>query len=183
MKQLFAFILLLISSYTFAATNPSVVMDTSEGQIVLELFPVQAPDSVANFLAYIKKDGYKETTFHRVIKGFMIQGGGMTSSGAMVPSLAPINNESKNGLLNLRGSIAMARTEYPHSATRQFFINHVDNGFLDTQGSRWGYAVFGKVTMGMDVVDKIAMAKTNHRDKPLKDIIINSISLTNNDIK
>lgn len=183
MKQLFAFTLLFISSVTFAETNPSVVMDTSEGEITIELFPTQAPESVANFLAYINKDGYKNTTFHRIINGFMIQGGGITKSGAQVASLKPIKNESKNGLRNVRGSIAMARTNHPHSATRQFFINHVDNAFLDAQGARWGYAVFGKVTMGMDVVDKIATVQTNRRDKPLKDIMINSITVIENTAK
>lgn len=177
MKQLFAFLVLLISASTFAASNPSVLIDTSKGKIIIELFPQQAPKSVANFLAYIEKDGYKETIFHRVINGFMIQGGGENESGKKYDSFAAIENESRNGLSNERGTISMARTSFPHSATRQFFINQKDNTFLDAQGSNWGYAVFGKVTAGMDIVDSIATVKTRAADKPMQTIMINSISL------
>jgi len=175
--QLCAFWILLISTSTFAASNPSVVIDTSKGKITVELFPEQAPKSVANFLAYIQKDGYKETIFHRVINGFMIQGGGENESGKKYDSFAAIENESRNGLSNERGTLSMARTSAPHSATRQFFINQKDNTFLDAQGSNWGYAVFGKVTSGMDIVDSIATVKTRVADKPLQTVMINSISL------
>lgn len=179
MKHLLSLFLLLVSTTTFAATNPSLLMDTSKGQITIELFPRQAPKTVANFLAYVKKDGFDKTIFHRVIKGFMIQGGGFTVSGNRAATSTPIENESRNALSNARGTIAMARTNNPHSATRQFFINHKDNAFLDARGSKWGYAVFGKVTSGMDVVDKIAAVKTNHADKPLQPVIINSVTLQN----
>jgi cyclophilin family peptidyl-prolyl cis-trans isomerase len=177
MKQLFSLFMLFLSVSAFATTNPSVVMDTSKGQIIIELFPQQAPKTVANFLAYIEKDGYKQTTFHRVIKNFMIQGGGFKASGKKADLLPPIENESNNGLSNQRGTISMARTNNPHSATRQFFINHKDNPFLDIQNKKWGYAVFGKVTSGMKVVDEIATVKTGFADKPRQPVIINSISL------
>lgn len=177
MKYLLSAFLLLISVSTFAASNPTLVMDTSKGQIIIELFPQQAPKSVANFLAYVKSDGFKETTFHRVINNFMIQGGGFKASGGKASSFPTIANESKNGLSNERGTIAMARTSSPHSATRQFYINHRDNAFLDAKGSSWGYAVFGKVTAGMDVVDNIATVKTGAADKPREAIVINSISV------
>ena len=183
MKQLLSLFLLLFSISSFAATNPSVVMETSKGEIIIELYPQQAPKTVANFLAYVEKDGFKQTTFHRVIKGFMIQGGGFKESGKRADVLAAIENESKNSLSNQRGTIAMARTPSPHSATRQFFINHKDNPFLDAQGNQWGYAVFGKVTSGMQVVDEIAAVKTNRSDKPLQTITIKSISLLEKQIK
>ncbi|MFT6984968.1 MAG: cyclophilin family peptidyl-prolyl cis-trans isomerase [Psychromonas sp.] len=176
-KQLLAFFVLLTSTSTFAATNPSVVIDTSKGNIIIELFPDKAPKSVTNFLAYIEKDGFKQTIFHRVINGFMIQGGGENESGKKFDTFAAIENESRNGLSNERGTISMARTSAPHSATRQFFINHKDNAFLDAGSSNWGYAVFGKVTAGMDVVDTIATVQTRGADKPVQTVIINSISL------
>ncbi|WP_208380190.1 peptidylprolyl isomerase [Psychromonas algarum] len=154
-----------------------IVIDTNKGQITLELFPEQAPASVTNFLAYIEKDEFKQSTFHRVIKGFMIQGGGFLASGERLETNAPIKNESRNGLSNERGTIAMARTGNPHSATRQFFINHKDNLFLDASGGNWGYAVFGKVTKGMDVVDKIANVQTGAQDKPVTPVIINRITV------
>jgi peptidyl-prolyl cis-trans isomerase A (cyclophilin A)/peptidyl-prolyl cis-trans isomerase B (cyclophilin B) len=177
MKQLLSLFVLLLSASSFAANNPVVVMDTSLGEITLELYPEQAPKTVANFLAYIEKDGYKATTFHRVISNFMIQGGGYNESGSLVSTMSEIENESKNGLSNLRGTIAMARTNSPHSATRQFFINHNDNLFLDADGSKWGYAVFGKVTSGMDIVDAIAAVKKDRKDKPNDTILINGISV------
>ena len=177
MKQIISLFLLIASSSIFAASNPSVLMDTSKGQIIIEFYPDKAPKSVANFLAYVKSDGFKETTFHRVINGFMIQGGGFKLSGGKAPSFSAIENESKNGLSNERGTIAMARTNSPHSATRQFFINHKDNNFLDAKGNSWGYAVFGKVTSGMDVVDSIANVKTARADKPVEAVIINSITV------
>ena len=183
MKQLLSLFMLLLSISSFAATNPSVVMETSKGEIIIELYPQQAPKTVANFLAYVQKDGFKQTTFHRVIKDFMIQGGGFKESGRKADVSVSIENESQNGLSNQRGTIAMARTNHPHSATRQFFINHKDNPFLDAQGSKWGYAVFGKVTSGMQVVDAIATVKTNRSDKPLQTITINSITLQENQNK
>jgi len=180
MKQLLALFILFTSICAFAEDNPTIVMDTSKGDIVIELFPQKAPKTVANFLSYIAKDGFKDSLFHRVISGFMIQGGGEDSSGKRLASLAAIKNESGNGLSNKRGTIAMARTGYPHSATRQFFINHRDNPFLDMQGNSWGYAVFGKVTAGMEVVDAIAAVKTKSADRPVQEVIIKSISVVKN---
>ncbi|GLS89140.1 peptidyl-prolyl cis-trans isomerase [Psychromonas marina] len=181
MKTILSLFILLLSHSAYSAENPSVVMDTSKGQITIELFPNEAPETVANFLAYIEKDGYKNTTFHRVIKGFMIQGGGFSAeTGAKVSTLPAIKNESRNGLSNKRGTISMARTGNPHSASRQFFINHKDNAFLDAQGNKWGYAVFGKVTMGMDTVDSIANVKTGSADKPRQNVVINSVKVVGN---
>ncbi|WP_435235083.1 peptidylprolyl isomerase [Psychromonas sp. PT13] len=177
MKQLFTLFVLLFGFSTFASANPNVVIDTSKGDITIELYPQEAPKTVANFLTYIQKDGYKNTVFHRVIKGFMIQGGGFMESGSRADVLASIENESRNGLSNERGTIAMARTNNPNSATRQFFINQKDNGFLDANNNKWGYAVFGRVTSGMAIVDDIANVATNHSDKPLQAITINSITV------
>jgi cyclophilin family peptidyl-prolyl cis-trans isomerase len=177
MKHLLSILLLITSSSIFAAQNPMILMDTSEGEIKIELFPTQSPKTVSNFLDYVQTDGFKETTFHRIIKDFMIQGGGFKVSGERAKTLAPVKNESKNGLHNDRGTIAMARTNSPDSATRQFFINHKDNQFLDGNSNKWGYTVFGKVTMGMEVVDKIASAKTGSGDKPVEQVTINSITL------
>jgi peptidyl-prolyl cis-trans isomerase A (cyclophilin A)/peptidyl-prolyl cis-trans isomerase B (cyclophilin B) len=177
MKQLFSLLILFMSVSTCAAGNPNIVMETSKGQIILELYPQQAPKTVANFLAYIKKDGFKQSIFHRVIDGFMIQGGGENRLGQRLDTLPAITNESKNGLTNQRGTIAMARTADPHSATRQFFINQKDNYFLDAQDARWGYAVFGRVTSGMQVVDEIAGVPTGRADRPLQTITIKSITL------
>lgn len=177
MKQLFSLLMLFFSISTYAAANPNIVMDTSKGKIILELYPQQAPKTVANFLAYIKQDGFKQSIFHRVIDGFMIQGGGENKLGGRLATLPAITNESKNGLSNQRGTIAMARTADPHSATRQFFINQKDNVFLDAQGERWGYAVFGRVTSGMQIVDEIAGVPTGRADRPLQTITINQITL------
>lgn len=177
MKHLLSIFLLFISTTVFSNENPNILMETSEGEIVIELYPKQAPKTVANFLEYVQKDGFKQTTFHRVINNFMIQGGGFAASGEAATTFAAIENESLNGLSNTRGTIAMARTNDPHSATRQFFINQKDNNFLDAQGKNWGYSVFGKVTVGMDVVDKIAAVKTGSGDKPLQAVIIRSISV------
>lgn len=181
MKIVLSLFILLLSHSAFATQNPSVIMDTSKGKITIELFPNEAPKTVENFIAYINKDGYENTTFHRVIDGFMIQGGGFYSkTGERVATLPAIKNESRNGLSNVRGTISMARTGAPHSASRQFFINHKDNAFLDAQGNKWGYAVFGKVTEGLAVVDAIAKVKTGSADKPRKDVIINSIKVVGN---
>ena len=165
------------------AENPNVLLDTTEGEILIELYPDKAPETVANFLKYVDQGFYKNTIFHRVIKGFMIQGGGLTLKMEEKPTNAPVKNEADNGLKNDRGTIAMARTMDPHSATAQFFINLVDNDFLNhtaptMQG--WGYCVFGKVVDGMDVVDKIGKTKTGSRppydDVPLDSVLINEAS-------
>lgn len=144
--------------------GPRVTLHTNLGPIVIELDPVKAPLSSENFLTYVKDGYYNGTVFHRVIDNFMIQGGGYTSDLQAKPTRAPIKNEANNGLSNLRGTVAMARTGDPHSASAQFFINLVDNPRLDyvsdQNGMTWGYAVFGKVVEGMDVVDKIRAIPT-----------------------
>jgi peptidyl-prolyl cis-trans isomerase B (cyclophilin B) len=155
------------------AGNPKVEMETSKGKFVIELYPEKAPDTVKNFLNYVDTKFYDGTIFHRVIPKFMIQGGGFTADMKRKSAGAPIKNQADNGLKNDRGTIAMARTNDPHSATAQFFINTVNNDFLNhksktTQG--WGYVVFGKVVTGMDVVDAISSVKTvmrgMYRDVP-----------------
>ena len=164
------------------AGKVEVLMQTSLGDIRLELDQAKAPQTVANFVQYAKDGLYDGTIFHRVIKNFMIQGGGFTADMQKKKTREPIRNEAKNGLKNQRGSIAMARTYKPHSATAQFFINLKDNGFLDYPGQDgWGYAVFGRVVDGMDVVDKIAAQQTGMknrmRDVPLTPIIIQKVSI------
>ncbi|RJR44298.1 MAG: peptidyl-prolyl cis-trans isomerase [Desulfobacteraceae bacterium] len=166
-----------------APQRPQVVMETSKGKIVLELYPEKAPRTVENFISYVKGGSYDATIFHRVIKGFMIQGGGFDPAMAGKPTKAPIQNEADNGLKNDRGTIAMARTNDPHSATAQFFINLVDNDFLNHKGKNpqgWGYAVFGKVTEGMDVVDSIANVKTGSKgpfaDVPVEPVVIQKVT-------
>lgn len=156
-----------------------VKLHTSLGVITLELDAEKAPESVKNFLAYIEAGHYDGTIFHRVIKDFMIQGGGMLPDMSQKPTQAPIKNEANNGLKNVRGSIAMARTSDPHSATAQFFINTVDNDFLNFRNESvqgWGYAVFGKVVDGLDVVEQIRGVKTGrsgyHSDVPVEAVII-----------
>ena len=168
-----------------AAKNPVVLMHTNLGTIKLELLAKEAPLSVKNFLDYTSSGFYHGTVFHRVIPNFMIQGGGFTADMKQKKANAPIKNEADNGLKNLRGTIAMARTMIVDSATAQFFINVVDNGFLDhrdktTKG--YGYAVFGKVIEGMDVVDKIAAVRTGvlrgFPDVPLPPVVIESIKVS-----
>jgi peptidyl-prolyl cis-trans isomerase B (cyclophilin B) len=161
------------------AGNPKVEMETSKGKFVIELFPEKAPDTVKNFLNYVDAKFYDGTIFHRVIPKFMIQGGGFTADMKRKPAGAPIKNEADNGLKNDRGTIAMARTNDPHSATAQFFINTVNNDFLNHKSKTqqgWGYVVFGKVVAGMDVVDAISSAKTvmrgMYRDVPAENIEI-----------
>jgi len=154
-----------------------VKLHTRFGVITLELDAEKAPKSVANFLAYVEAGHYDGTIFHRVIKNFMIQGGGMLPDMSQKKTNAPVENEAKNGLKNVRGSIAMARTNDPHSATAQFFINTVDNEFLDYPGQDgWGYAVFGKVVEGLDVVDQIRAVATGrtgyHSDVPREPVLI-----------
>jgi peptidyl-prolyl cis-trans isomerase B (cyclophilin B) len=155
----------------------NVVLTTNHGQITLELDAAKAPKSVENFISYVKAGHYDGTIFHRVIDGFMIQGGGFDSSMKQKSVNDPVENEAVNGLKNVHYSVAMARTSDPHSATAQFFINTNDNGFLDHPGSDgWGYCVFGKVTAGMDVVDAIGAVKTGRKsmfsDVPVEDVII-----------
>lgn len=166
-----------------AETSPRVKLETSLGDVVLQLDADKAPNTVANFTQYVQDGHYDGLVFHRVIKGFMIQGGGYDEKMSERKSRAPIENEAKNGLKNARGTIAMARTAAPHSATAQFFINHGDNDFLDYPGQDgWGYAVFGEVVEGMDVVDAIANAPTGNlppfgRDVPVKTVLINKAVL------
>ena len=155
----------------------NVVLTTNHGQITLELDAAKAPKTVENFISYVKAGHYDGTIFHRVIDGFMIQGGGFDSSMKQKSVNDPVENEAVNGLKNVHYSVAMARTSDPHSATAQFFINTNDNGFLDHPGSDgWGYCVFGKVTAGMDVVDAIGAVKTGRKsmfsDVPVEDVII-----------
>lgn len=161
------------------STN-KVELKTSEGDIMIELDEKAAPITVANFLQYVDSGFYNNTLFHRVIAGFMIQGGGMTASMVEKTGNASIKNESANGLKNRRGTIAMARKQMPDSATSQFYINLADNPNLDGSKQAPGYAVFGKVTAGMDIVDKIAAVPTRRvamfRDVPAKDIVIISAS-------
>jgi peptidyl-prolyl cis-trans isomerase A (cyclophilin A) len=160
-----------------------VRLATSQGDIVVELDAAKAPKTVENFLAYVKAGHYDGTVFHRVIPSFMIQGGGMDAAMKEKPTRAPIALESRNGLNNVRGTIAMARTMDPNSATAQFFINTKDNAFLDPANSRDGngYAVFGKVVDGMDVVDKIRAVPTSsrgmHQDVPVEPVLIKKATL------
>jgi peptidyl-prolyl cis-trans isomerase A (cyclophilin A) len=158
------------------AANPVVVLETSQGTIKIELFEDEAPISTANFLSYADKGFYNDTVFHRVIPDFMIQGGGFAADMSRKQTDPAIKNEAENGLKNLRGTLAMARTQAEDSATAQFFINLKDNAFLDHGERGFGYAVFGKVTSGMDVVDKIAAvetaAKGGHTDVPVEPVLI-----------
>jgi len=164
--------------------NPVVILKTSKGNIEVELWQKEAPKTVANFLAYVEKGHYNKTIFHRVIPRFMIQGGGFTADMSQKPTDRPIENEAGNKKKNRRGTIAMARTSDPHSASAQFFINTKDNEFLDftaptEQG--FGYAVFGQVTAGMDVVDQIEKVATStkgmHQNVPMEPVVIESATL------
>ncbi|QWV92203.1 peptidyl-prolyl cis-trans isomerase [Geomonas oryzisoli] len=164
--------------------NPVVVMETSMGTVKIELFKDKAPISVRNFLSYVKDAYYDGTIFHRVIKNFMVQGGGLDENMQPKKTKFAIKNEATNGLKNVRGTLAMARTAVVDSATSQFFINVVDNAFLDHAGKtpdRFGYAVFGQVIEGMDVVDAIRDVKTGnkagHQDVPVEPVFINSVKL------
>lgn len=162
--------------------NPRVKLTTSMGEITLELDAAKAPATVENFLSYVKAGHYSDTVFHRVMNGFMIQGGGMDAHMKEKPTRAPIKLESQNGLKNVRGTVAMARTNVPDSATAQFFINVVDNPPLDFQGPyQPGYAVFGRVVEGMEVVDKIKAVPVGnrgfHQNVPLSPIVIRSATL------
>jgi peptidyl-prolyl cis-trans isomerase A (cyclophilin A) len=174
---------LIAGLLAIAAASPAlaqkVKLATSEGDIVIQLDAAKAPKSVDNFVRYVKDGHYNGTIFHRVIDGFMIQGGGMTTAMVEKPTRPPIPLEATNGLSNVRGSVAMARTSDPNSATSQFFINVVDNARLNADPSRDGngYAVFGKVVSGMDVVDKIRQVPTGARDVPVQPIIIKTASV------
>ena len=152
-----------------------VVISTSLGDVTVALDAEKAPKTVANFLSYVDDGFYDGTVFHRVIKNFMIQGGGMTADGKQKPTKAPIKNEADNGLRNDVGTIAMARTNVVDSATAQFFINTKDNDFLNHGGRDFGYAVFGKVTDGMDVVRRIEAVQTGRGDVPVETVTIQSI--------
>jgi peptidyl-prolyl cis-trans isomerase B (cyclophilin B) len=166
-------------------SSPQVVMETSKGEIVLALYLDKAPLTVKNFLNYVDAGFYNGTIFHRVIPGFMLQGGGFSRNMQKKPTSTPIKNEADNGLKNDRGTIAMARTQDPHSASSQFFINTVDNAFLNFKGQTtagWGYAVFGKVIKGMAVVDAISGVETGtqgrFRDVPKTPVVIIKVRQT-----
>ena len=201
MKQLLiSFLLISFTAFAGAESQPEsdsatakepgkvsdpvqVVISTSKGDIKLELYADKAPKTVENFLKYVDEGFYEGTIFHRVINGFMIQGGGFDADFQKKKTHMPVENEAKNGLKNLRGTIAMARTADPHSATAQFFINHKNNSALDYPSrDGWGYCVFGKVTEGMDVVDEIAKTPTGpnkfiRRDVPKETIEIKKVTV------
>ena len=176
---------LLLPGLSHAATGPKVQIETNMGTIVLLLDAEKAPKTVANFLGYVNEGFYENTLFHRVIDGFMIQGGGFTPDYQRKQTKAPILNEADNGLKNNRATIAMARTGDPHSATAQFFINVKDNDFLNHSNKTprgWGYVVFGRVIKGMGVVDKIRQVKTGPggpfpKDAPQQQIVIKKMTL------
>ncbi len=182
MRRLFAFVFTLFFALAAQAANPQLEVRTSQGSLTIELYADKAPKTVENFLQYAKDGFFTGTIFHRVIPGFMIQGGGMTPSLKEKPTRAPIQNEAKNGLRNDTGTIAMARTGDPHSASAQFFINLVNNDGLNYPSpDGWGYAVFGKVVQGFEVVEKIAKVPTGnagpHRNVPTTPVVIESITL------
>ncbi len=184
MKQIITICTMIVLACTMArAENTRVTIRTNYGEIQVELFNEQAPATVKNFLSYVDRGFYNGTIFHRVIPNFMIQGGGYTPGMVEKATMAPVRNEAGNGLPNRRGTLAMARTMDPHSATAQFFINVVDNPFLnyrspDPRG--FGYCVFGRVISGIDVVDRIKSVATKnaglHQDVPVRDVVINSIA-------
>jgi peptidyl-prolyl cis-trans isomerase B (cyclophilin B) len=162
-----------------SAAAPRVALETSAGEIVIELDAAKAPKTVENFLAYVRAGHYDNTVFHRVIPDFMIQGGGFTAAMEQKDTRAPVENEAFNGLRNTRGTLAMARTNNPHSASSQFFINLKDNAFLNHTGKTpegWGYTVFGRVVSGMEVVDQIARVRTGsrggHQNVPVEPVTI-----------
>ncbi len=194
LKQLFLIISIMVVLMAFATTiqanktNPKVIMKTSMGDITIELYPDKAPITVKNFFSYVDEKFYDGTIFHRVMKGFMIQGGGLTPDFKSKPEKPAIKNEAANKLKNKRGTIVMARMPGKDSATCQFFINHVDNSFLNHRNSTnegFGYCVFGKVIKGLDVVDAIAkvktMSKSGQMDVPSETITIISIRRVEND--
>ncbi len=180
-KLIFTAVFSLFTSLAMANEAPRVVLNTNLGEIELELNAAQAPITVANFLKYVEEKRYDGTVFHRVIDGFMIQGGGFDKHMQKKSTFAPIKNEAQNGLLNERGTIAMARTANVDSATSQWFINLAHNEFLDHGVRDFGYAVFGKVTRGMEVVDKIAKLRTyrygQHENMPVDRVIVEQARL------
>ncbi|EPZ13756.1 peptidyl-prolyl cis-trans isomerase [Thauera terpenica 58Eu] len=178
-KHLIAFALLASSALSALAANPMVELKTNQGDIVVEVFADKAPKSADNFIQYVKDGFYNRTVFHRVIDGFMIQGGGFDADMKQKSTRAPIENEARNGLRNEVGTLAMARTADPHSASSQFFINLVANTALDYPSrDGWGYAVFGKVVKGLEVVESIAKQPTAnrgfHQNVPVEAVIVNS---------
>ena len=178
-KHLIAFALLASSALSALAANPMVELKTNQGDIVVEVFADKAPTSADNFIQYVKDGFYNRTVFHRVIDGFMIQGGGFDADMKQKSTRAPIENEARNGLRNEVGTLAMARTADPHSASSQFFINLVANTALDYPSrDGWGYAVFGKVVKGLEVVETIAKQPTAnrgfHQNVPVEAVIVNS---------
>jgi peptidyl-prolyl cis-trans isomerase A (cyclophilin A) len=182
MHRLFLLAFAFLFSMTAHAANPQVELKTSQGTVIIELYQDKAPKSVENFLQYAKDGFFNGTVFHRVIPDFMIQGGGFTPDMKQKEARAPIQNEAKNGLKNELGTLAMARTGDPHSASAQFFINLKDNSFLDYPGrDGWGYAVFGKVVQGLDIVQKIAKVPTAnagpHQNVPTTPVLIESAKL------
>jgi len=179
MIRLLTLLLTLLFAPATLAANPQVELKTTMGSIVIDLYPENAPKTVENFLQYVKDGFYDGTIFHRVIPGFMIQGGGFTPALKQKLVRPPIRNEAGNGLRNATGTVAMARTADPHSATAQFFINVAENDFLDFKSADakgWGYAVFGRVSSGMDVVQKIVQAPTGqvgpHEKVPRRPVVI-----------
>ncbi|WP_029520971.1 peptidylprolyl isomerase [Persephonella sp. IF05-L8] len=186
MKKIFMVVALVLGvlGFSFAKENPVVVIKTNMGDIYVELYPDKAPLTVKNFLTYVKEGFYNGLIFHRVVKGFVIQGGGFDKDlNYKKPTHPPVKNESNNGLSNVRGTIAMARTSDPHSANTQFFINLADNTYLDygKNPQKWGYTVFGKVIKGMDVVDEIAEVPVMNvgwmMNVPVKPVIIEKIEI------
>ena len=176
-------VVLAVSFGAIAGDNPRVALETSKGKIVLELYADKAPQTVKNFLAYVDAGFYDGTIFHRIIPGFMIQGGGFTADMKQKSARAPIRNEADNRMRNERGTIAMARTQDPHSATAQFFINLVDNDFLNHKGKSsqgWGYVVFGQIVKGIGVVDAISKVNTvtrgMHRNVPAEAVVITKVN-------
>ena len=178
----FVFSLLFTPFMSVHAENPRVLMETSHGAMIIELYPEDAPETVENFLAYVKSGFYEGTVFHRVIRDFMIQGGGFDENMKQKPTLKPIQNEADNGLQNKIGTIAMARTSDPHSATAQFFINVANNSSLDFREKTtraYGYTVFGRVVEGMRTVNEIRNMPTGrkmgHQDVPLQPVVIQKV--------
>jgi len=184
-KLLLSFCLLALSFASLASNSPQVRIITSKGNIEITLNRDKAPETVKNFLSYVEDGSYNETIFHRIIKDFMIQGGGFTKDLKRKKTHEPVKNEAYNGLKNSLGTIAMARTNDPHSATSQFFINTAHNDFLNHKSKTmrgWGYTVFGKVSKGMDVVEKLNKVKTGGRgmfptDVPVEDVIIQKVEI------
>ncbi|MDP2134472.1 MAG: peptidylprolyl isomerase [Sulfuritalea sp.] len=182
MHRLYLLVFAFLFSVAAHAANPQLEVKTSQGTMTIELYQDKAPKTVENFLQYARDGFFNGTVFHRVIPGFMIQGGGFTPDMKQKETRATIQNEARNGLKNETGTLAMARTSDPHSASAQFFINLKDNSFLDYPGrDGWGYAVFGKVVQGLDVVQKIALVQTTnagpHQNVPATPILIESVKL------